>query len=221
MPKRGIEYFGSRVYQPGDQLKDIDWKHTLKLSQLITKEYIEAAEPAAIIAVNLAVTNAEVADKLAFNLITTALTFARETIPTALAAYNHQRVIITTPVTDPREILKQTLSLIKDISQVEFTQRFLGLPDIKRLRRDISQLKQVTSEPAQRLLGLLNFEYQVIEKAAKNEPATVALSLVTEHAPARAVIVLISEMNHDAEALLIGAEKLSRRDFTVVPIKTK
>ncbi|MFQ6122393.1 MAG: DUF58 domain-containing protein [Dehalococcoidales bacterium] len=221
MPKRGVEYFDSRAYQPGDQLRDIDWKHTLKLNQLISKEYIEAGEPAAIIAVNLSVSDAEAADKLIFNLITTALTLAQETVPTALAVYDHQRVILTTTVIHPREILKQTLSVIKDISLVEFTQRFLQLADISRLKRDISQLKQATSEPAQRLLNMLNFEYQAIEKAAKNQPATLALSSATEHAPARAIIVVISQMNHDAEALLVTTEKLARREFTIIPIETK
>ena len=221
MPKKGVEYYDSRNYQPGDQLKDIDWKHTLKLSQIITKEYIEAGKPAAIIAVNLSVTDAEAADKLAFNLITTALTLAREAIPTALAVYNHQKVVLTTAVTDPGEIVKQTLALIKDISSVKFTHRFLQLPDISKLRRDIAQLKQATSEPAQRLLGVLNFEYQAIEKAAKNQPVTLALSTVIKHAPARAIIALISQMNNDAEAVLITTEKLARREFTTIPIEIK
>ena len=221
MPKKGVEYLDSRNYQPGDQLKDIDWKHTLKLSQLITKEYIEAGKPAAIIAVNLSVTDAEAADKLAFNLITTALTLAREAIPTALAVYNHQKVVLTTTVSDPGEIVKQTLALIKDISSVKFTHRFLQLPDISKLRRDIAQLKQATSEPAQRLLGVLNFEYHAIEKAAKSQPVTLALSTVIKHAPARAIIALISQMNNDAEAALLTTEKLARREFTTVPIEIK
>ncbi|MEA2085425.1 MAG: DUF58 domain-containing protein, partial [Chloroflexota bacterium] len=77
VPKRGVEYFGNRGYQPGDRLKDVDWKHSLKLNELIIKEYIEAGEQGAIIAANLAVSDAEEADKLAFKLITTALTLAR------------------------------------------------------------------------------------------------------------------------------------------------
>jgi len=56
-----VEYFDSRSYQPGDLLKNIDWKHTLKLNQLIVKEYIEVGGQVAIIAVNLSVTDAEVA----------------------------------------------------------------------------------------------------------------------------------------------------------------
>jgi uncharacterized protein (DUF58 family) len=28
VPKRGVEYFGNRGYQPGDRLKDVDWKHS-------------------------------------------------------------------------------------------------------------------------------------------------------------------------------------------------
>ncbi len=218
IPKGGVEYFDSRPYQPGDRMRDIDWKHTLKSSQLIIKEYIEAGQQAAIIAVNLSVTDAEEADKLAFNLITTALTLAREAIPTALAVYNHQKVVLTTPVIDPRETLKQTLSLVKDIASVEFAQRFLQPPDIGKLRRNITLLKQVTSQPAQRLLGMLNFEYRAIEEAARNHPATLALLAVTEHTPPPAIIVLVSQLNHEAEALMVTIEKLSNRGFTTIPM---
>ena len=218
-PKRGIEYFESRIYQPGDLLKNIDWKHTLKLNKLIVKEFIETGGRAAIIAVNLSVTDAEEADKIAFNLITTALTLTQEAIPAALAVYNHRSVVLTTAILDPREILKRTLSLIKDITTVEFTHRILQLPDLVKLRRDITQLRRATSEPAQQLLNILNFEYQAIEKAAKNHPATLALSSATEQAPSPATIVLISPLNHDAEALLVTTEKLSRREFTTIPIE--
>ncbi len=218
MLKRGIDYLDSRAYQPGDQPSDIDWKHTLKLSRLIIKEYIEAGERAAIIAVNLAVADSEEADKLAFNLITSALTLAREGIPAALAAYDHQRVVLTTPVTDPREVLKRTLSLIKDIVLVKPTARCLQPVDTGRLRRNISQLRQVKSEPAQRLLGVLEFEQRAMEAAAREHPATIALSLVTHGAPAPALILLVSELNHDAEAVLVTTEKLSRRDFATVSV---
>ncbi len=220
MPKGGTEYSDSRNYQPGDPLVHIDWKHTLKLNQLIIKEFIESGGQVAIIAVNLSVSDAEEADKLAFNLITTALTLARESIPTALTVYNHQKVILTTAVIEPRETLKQSLSLVKDITSVEFATRFLQPPDISKLRRNITQLKQVTSEPAQRLLSILNFEYQAIEESAKNHPATLALSLATRHAPPPAIILLVSQLNHDTEALLVTAEKLSRRGFTAIPVET-
>jgi len=216
IPKRGIEYFDSRTYQPGDSLRNIDWKHTLKLNQLIVKEYIEVGEQSAIIAVNLSVTDVEEADKLAFNLITTALTLAQEAIPTSLAVYNHRQVVLTTTVTDSREILKQALLLVKDITPVEFAHRFLQLPDISKLRRNIAHLKQATSEPGQRLLSMFNFEYQAIEQAAKNHPATLALSQVTEHIPPPAIIVLVSQLNHDAEALLVTGERLTRRGFATL-----
>ena len=221
MRKRGIEYLDSRTYQAGDRLKDIDWKHTAKLRQLITKEYIEAGEKAAIIAVNLSVTDTEAADKLAFNLITAALTLARESIPTALAAYNHQEVVHTTVVTDPTEILKQALSLVKDIISVEFSQRYLEPPDIARLRRNIAHLKQAKSKPAHRLLDMLNFEYRAIEQTARQHPATTALSLVTKQAPVPAIILLVSQLNHDTEAIMVTTEKLSRREFTTIPIESR
>ncbi len=219
-PQRGIEYLNSRNYQPGDQLKNIDWKHTLKLSRLIIKEYIEAGEQAAMIAVNLSVADAEEADEIAFNLITAALTLARESIPTALAAYNHQRVVLTTTVTDPQEILKHTLSLVKDITMAEFTQQVLEPSDLNKIRRNIARLGQAKSESAQRLLDIFNFEYHAIEETARNHPATIALSSVATHIPSPAMILLVSQLNHDNEAIMVTTEKLSRREFITIPLQT-
>ncbi|MFQ5996056.1 MAG: DUF58 domain-containing protein [Dehalococcoidales bacterium] len=219
LPKRGIEYFDSRNYQPGDQLKNIDWKHTRKLNKLIVKEFTEIAGKAVVVGVNLSVLNAEEADELAFDLITAVLTLAQENVPTALAAYDHQRVVLATTTVDPEEALKQALSLVKDITAVEFTHRFLQMPNISQLRRDIVQLKQTTSEPAQRLLNILNFEFRAMEKAAKNHPATLALSSATDHTASPLTVILISRWNHDAEALLITTEKLKRRGFITTPIR--
>jgi hypothetical protein len=105
---------------------------------------------------------------------------------------------------------------VKDITPVEFAHRFLQLPDIGKLRRNIAQLKQATSEPGQRLLSMLDFEYQAIEQGAKNHPATLALLQVTERIPPPAIIVLVSQLNHDAEALLVTGERLTRRGFATL-----
>ena len=217
LPSGGAEYLDSRDYQPGDELRRIDWKHTLKFRQLIMKEYMDIGQQSAIISANLSVKDAEEADKLAFNLITTSLTLAQEAIPTALAAYNYHEVVLTTPVINPREVLKQTLTLVKGISCVQFTHRFLKPADIGQLRRNIVILKQATSQPAQQLSNILDFERRAMEEAAKSNPATLALSTATKYVPSPAIIILVSQFNHDTEALMITTERLSKREFTSIP----
>jgi len=220
MPKRGTEYFDSRGYQPGDELRRVDWKHTVKLNQLTIKEFVEAGGRTVIIGVNLSVSDTEEADRLAFDLITTALTLAQETVPTSLAAYNHEAVILTTTPIDPREMLKQALALVNSITLVEPGGRVLQPADISRLRRNIVRLKEATSQPAQQLMQILDFEYQAIEEAARNHPATLALSRATERVPPPATIFLVSRLNNDAEAIMVATEKLSRRGFVTIPLET-
>ncbi len=216
--KRGTEYRSSRSYQPGDMLRDIDWKHTLKLSQLIVREYQEAGGLATIVAVNLTVTDSEEADTLAFSLITTALTLAKENIPAALAAYNHRGVVLCHGVSEPAEILRQTLALVKEINITQFSERYLEPIDIARIRRNISQLKQTDSEPALKLLDIFNFEHRAIEEMARNHPATLALTNAARQVPAPAMIFLVSRLNHDTEAVLVTGEKLAGRKYTLLPV---
>lgn len=218
-PKGGTDYQESRDYTPGDQLKDLDWKHTLRLSQLIVKDYTNDEESATIIAVNLAVADAEEADKLSFKLVTVALTLARENIPTALAAYNHREVVLCTNITEPDEVLKQALSLLREIIPVKTVNRHLEIADITYIKRNINQLKKAKSEPAQRLLSLLDFKYRSIEEFTKSHPATIALSSATKQVPTPATILLISQLNHDAEVIRVISDKLSKRRFTTVPVE--
>jgi len=166
------------------------------------------------------VTDVEAADNLAFNLITVALTMAREKIPTALAAYNHQNVVLNTAIIEPLEMLRKALSLIREITVVKFADRYLETTDIAKIRRNIRQLQQTDSEPAQRLLDILNFEHRSIEEVARNHPATLALTSATRQVPAPAMILLVSQLNHDAEAILVTAEKLARRRFATLPIES-
>jgi len=224
MPKaarQGVEYHNSRLYQPGDSLKDIDWKHTAKLSQLVVKEYSEARAQVAIIAVNLAVKDPEEADRLTYNLITLALTLARESIPSTLAAYSHEEVLATIPLLNPREMLKKTLKLSRSISLFESAERFLQPLDIQRLRRTITQLEQAKIEPAQKLKQLLQIEYEAIQEGVEDHPATRALTQMVKKVPPPAVIAMVSLWNHDAQALLVTLDKLKRRGYRVIPVEIR
>lgn len=193
----------------------------MKLSQLIVDTYGESGQRSAIIAANLEAGGPAEADRLAFNLITVALTLAREHIPAALAVYDRRRVVLNTGILDNLEVLRQTLSLVRQITATEAEGRHLEPTDVAKIRRNIRQLQQVESEPARRLVEILNFEHQAVEEVARLHPATLALSAVTSRVAAPATIFLVSSLNHDAEAVLLATEKLARRRFTIVPVENK
>lgn len=217
----GVEYSSSRLYQPGDRLKDVDWKHTFKLQQLVIKEYLSAQGQSAIIATNLTAKDLEEADELAYNLITSALTLATEAVPTALAAYNQKDIIETTNAINPREMLKKALKLTQNITIVEPLERTLEPQNIKRLRRNINQLEQATIKPAQKLEEILKLEYQILQETAKRHPAGQALAKAAEGTPAPAVITVVSPFSHDADALSVTLDKLERKGYSTLIVKSK
>ena len=202
-------------------MKDVDWKHTFKLQQLVIKEYLNAQGQSAIVATNLTAKDPEEVDELAYDLITSALTLATEAVPTALAAYNQKEVIETTNAINPREMLKKALKLTQNITIVEPLERTLEPQNIKRLRRNISQLEQTTAKPAQKLAEILKLEYQILQETAKKHPAGQALTKAAEGTPAPAVITIVSTFSHDADALAVTLEKLERKGYSTVIIESK
>ena len=216
--KLGLEYFGNRLYQPGDRLKDVDWKHTLKFKELVVKEYAGAMGQPVIIVADLSVQNAEDADKLAYNLVMTALTLAAESLPSGLAAYNQTEVLATLAPADPKTTLKKTLQITEKITITPQPQKMLAPTQIRQLKRTLNQICESENTQTQALAAILEFEVAATQSAAKNRPATVAIAKCIGKTPAPATITVTSQMAFDADALVLTLENLKARGYVTVQV---
>jgi hypothetical protein len=219
-PKKGIEYYSSREYQPGDKWKDLDWKHTCLLGKLIVKEFAGEQGQTAIIVADLTAKNAEESDKLAYNFMMTALTFATESLPTALAVYNQKEVFAALSPMNPREALKKTLQLTEKITIIEPTEKVLQSADMHKIKRTMRQLEQTKTEPPQKIINALRLDYETNLNAAFDHPASKALTKITKNTPPPATITVISSPSNNENALNITLEKLKEKGYTTILIKT-
>jgi uncharacterized protein (DUF58 family) len=217
--RKGMEFYGLRAYQPGDSARIIDWKHSLRLHQTIVKEFLDTGVEGAVLAVNLSVSDEEEKDKLAYSLITTALTLARESIPSALAAYNQEAVVTTTRFLDPKRVLLQVLGLAREVMVSLPPLRYLSVPDVERMRGNIYRLRCSQREPAVRLAELLDLEYEALSKSAAGNPASKALAASLAEVRRRVNVVILSGHNHDAEALALQQYSLRQRGHRVLQVE--
>ena len=216
--RRGVEYYGSRLYQPGDSIKDIDWKHSLRHNEIIVKEFAEFHGQSAVILINLAVGDAEEADKVAYKIIITALSLARENIPAVLAAYDHETVRVTTTTLDPRQLVLQSLQIAMEMVITINPVKYLSPPDVARLRANIERIRFAKSEASRVLAQLLQMEYKNLGNNARLNPATRALSSALAKGDRQSNIVVISQRNHDAEALAFNTFSFTRKGHAVISI---
>lgn len=216
--RRGVEYYGSQLYQPGDTLKNIDWKHSFKYNELITKEFAEFHGRSAIILINLATGNEEEADKLAYNIIVTAISLAREDIPAALAVYNHEGVELTTTVLQPRQLVLRCLQVARGMVTFINPVKYLNPPDVTQLRANINRIRLAEGKASEVLAQLLQLEYKNLNNNARHNPATKALSEVLAKVDKQSSIVIISHRNHDAEALAFNAFSFARKGNAVISV---
>jgi hypothetical protein len=216
--RKGVEYYGNQLYQPGDSLKNIDWKHSIKYNELITKEFTEFHGQSAVILINLAVSSAEEADKLAYKTVVTAISLAAENIPAALAAYNHEGTKLVTTVLQPQELVRRSLQVVREIVTVESQMKYLNPPDVTRLVANMSRLRSVESEASRVMLELLQLEYKNLASEAGRNPATKALSAVFGRVDKQANIVVISQRNHDAGAVSFNMFNFTRKGNAVITV---
>lgn len=221
MHLRGIEYDTSQLYQPGDRMKDIDWKHTAKIGQVVVKKYTEETRRMAIIVASLTGVDADEVDKLVYNLITSALTLARAIIPTSIAAYNHESVLAATPYLEPRSLIRKALELGQQVVLVTPVKRYLHPPDIRQLRISLRQLEGKTLEAANKLRNILEIEMRAIEERAMDHLLKEALDHVIGHNPTPATIAVISTKSQDNEALSFILEQMERKGHSAIILDTQ
>ena len=216
----GIEYYGSRLYQPGDSVRMVDWKHSIKLARLVSKEFSELMGEKALLLVNLVAADAEEADRLAYNIIAAGLSLAHDKIPAAVAAYDHEQVRLTTALLTPEALLARTLQLSQQVIVSPKPDKYLGPVDVMQLRSTISRLHQAGTGPARSLADLLDVEFQSLRNSARQSPVSSALIQALSTVGRQCNIVIMSGRNHDAEALAFNTFELRRRGCGVIEIQT-
>jgi hypothetical protein len=184
----------------------------------VVKDFLDTGAQSAILAVNLSVADDEEKDKLASSLISTALTLARENIPSVLTVYNHREVVNTTKPLDPRQALIRALSLSQEVTISLNPLRYLQLPDVIRLKGNIHRLRHISSDSSVRLAEVLDLEYKALSVAAMANPATAALFNALQLMKERVNVLIVSGCNHDAEAIALGQATLKERGYQVLTV---
>lgn len=207
----GMEYYGARSYAPGDSLRDIDWKHTVKLREIVVKEFHMVAGQAAVLVVRLDAGDADAVDRLAYGIVTTTLTLAQEGIPMVLAGYTEHDVVGVTMRLAPRAAVRQALELTGRIVLAASARRSLAFPHLGRLRRMRRLL--AGTEPARRLSDLLGLEIEAIADRAATHPAGRAARLAVRQVQPPAAVLTIAAAGDDDTALDVALGQLSRLGY--------
>ncbi len=215
--RHGIDYYGARPYEPGDALKDLFWKHTLKLQQYIVKERRDDWGAPVLIAANLDAGTPEEADRVAYDLLTSALTLAQDSVPMAFAAYTDAEVVRVTPPLSPRPAVLAALELIERIRVVPQPVRMLEPPQVLRLRRMMARLMETPTASTARLARILGFEYRALGYRTRNHPATQAIRQALAKLAPPTTLLIVSTSDSDADVLELTLERL--KSLRVYPFK--
>jgi uncharacterized protein (DUF58 family) len=207
----GLDYYGARRYEPGDPLRDVFWKHTLKLRQLVVKERRGQHGEAVILAVNVWGSTADDLDQAAYRTVVGALTLAHEDVPMVFAAYTDEAIVSVTPVLSPRQAVLHALHLVGAMRQVARPTRVLPPAQLARLRRRVERLLATNTSPAARLARVLQFGYRAHVTRAQQQPGYQAVLKAVGYLLSPAALFVTSSGPDDPEAIELALEHLRIR----------
>ena len=216
--RQGIEYYGNRIYHAGDSMKNINWKASVKYNELISKEFDEFRGQPAIILINLVAGNDDELDKLAHNILITAISLGQANIPASLAVYDKENVVMATPALSSIQLVSYALRIVKKLVIHSNPLKYLNPPNVLRLKSNISRLNKIDNHPSKKLSELLKLEYEVLDNGANNNPSTKALLQAKAKINEQFNVVILSLYNHDAEALAFNTYSLTRKGSYVIDV---
>jgi len=207
------EYYRHRPYLPGDRGNQIDWRRALKFRELIVKEFSGAPARLAVLVAGLQAEDEEAMDQLAWDVMTYSLTLAQEGVPTAIAAYGQDGLTFTAPTGDPKEAVRQSLTLLPKMSQAPQDAKALGAADVSWLRKQLRNRRKPggLGESVERFL---NTELSALEFAAKDHPLTKAVSEIKRRLP-HATVFILSRSRGEQDVVAVSNDALERAGYDV------
>ncbi len=216
--RQGVEFYGNRRYVPGDSMKNINWKASARLNELVSKEFTEVRARPAVLLINLVASDVEELDKLAYNTLITAISLGYDNIPGAMAVYDREKVIMATSILSSLQLVSLSMKIVEQMVVLANPLKYLNPPDILRLRTNISRISQIDNPPANKLNELLSLEYKNLINDARHNPCTQALLRVRSRISGQFSLLVLSQHNHDAEALAVNTYAHSHTGGMVIDV---
>ncbi len=195
------EYLGSRPFLPGDRVRDVDWKSTLRRWQVMVKDYKGLGIESVIILGSLTAPSLEDLDLLLYELFSQCLAAMFEETPTVLVLYDDEGVVVATEPQPPLQALK---------SLYEVFDRAYVAKEIRRLLP-----AQPPCLPRFHLLErLVELRSLSIDYHAKRHPVGKAVAEALSKQPPPALLVLTTASPDDLELasrMLISARERGYR----------
>jgi len=205
----GVEYLSSRMYQPGDSLLSVDWKHTARLQSLVVKTFDDGARSAGMLLVNLSATSVDEADRLVYEFLSAALTVASMSHRASLAVYDDSGDGHLSPVLDGYRLVKEVLASCADVRVVPAWRRELRPLSAQDMQVREGRVRRVDGDEAPRLARLLALRQTSMRPHIEGAPASTLLRDAT-HRYRPAWCIAISAMHSDAEAVMTGLQRIAR-----------
>jgi len=205
----GVEYLSSRMYQPGDSLLSVDWKHTARLQSLVVKTFDDGARSAGMFLVNLSATSVDESDRLVYEFLSAALTVASMSHSASLAVYDDSGDGHLSPVLDGYRLVKEVLASCADVRVVPEWRRELRPLSAQDMHSREGHVRRVGGDRASRLARLLALRQTSMRTHIEGAPASTLLrDAARRYRPAWCIA--ISAMHSDAEAVMTGLRRIAR-----------
>ncbi|MBI2887075.1 MAG: DUF58 domain-containing protein [Chloroflexi bacterium] len=212
------EYSHHRLYLPGDTLRDIDWKRSGKFRELLVKEFGGGMSFTTVALADLAADSMEEADKLALDLVATAMTLAQEGIPASLAAFDHRDVVLWPVGGDAREAVRRALQLLPQIAWAPAPARVLDAPEAAWLWKSAGGRGRRSSfgEGVDEFLAL---ELALLHRTAQAHPLGRLVARLMEQTPPPATVALLSRSSANRDVLAWAADRLAQAGYRVIQVE--
>lgn len=136
----GLEYAGSREYQPGDELRYIDWKATARLGNPIVKEFYMEGGGGVHLVYDAKAPDPVSLDRLSASFLNATIAVAGSDVPVGLTVHDERNVIISNSRMDPQTAVAQAMRYSLETSEVEMEELYSVLePRTSREVRSILQ----------------------------------------------------------------------------------
>jgi uncharacterized protein (DUF58 family) len=188
MPGVGTEYYEMREYQPGDDYRNVNWKATARLGELIVAEHMKEAGGSYQLLLDARAPGFRETDELASTFLSLANSLVLAGVNFGILVHDGESVIALTSDQDPKVSLTKALRAAVMITKLDTTPEFLELVPLGIVTASVAPGSEPNTEAA--LSAIAKLRKEEMKSRLKRVSPVATASRVLRETQTRNVIYL-------------------------------